>query len=171
MSTRGGIGRLTSQKPIAFRAVYHHFDSYPTGLGKNLWNLYNNFFKKDLKAMLKVLTKDHNAWSTIQGDFTKEIGYGKDGPQCYCHGDRSEKNKPITEKTASGCGCEWVYAFETVDGEDLMHVLSSYCDPEGKCVGQKMIGMFGCGDEKAVWRDVAIINLNEIEPIWEAIEV
>jgi len=52
MATRGVIARKTED---GFEGRYHHFDSYPTGLGETLFDLYNGHFKKDLTAMLKYL--------------------------------------------------------------------------------------------------------------------
>ena len=64
MSTRGAIATIS--KPEGFKGVYHHWDSYPTGLGATLYRLYNGHFQKDLPAMLKALINDHPAgWSTI----------------------------------------------------------------------------------------------------------
>jgi hypothetical protein len=230
MSTRGSIGRWVGGNPVRFFSVYHHWDSYPSGLGKTLWDLYHGYFKEDLEAMLKVLIDDHPAgWSSINGaDFNLPAGYsewpnqdtlcescGKEdwrhykqyykgkkerlparkhwnptndvlvlghspvhssenepaaGPKCFCHGGRSEKGSVVTEENASGMGCEWVYAFDVKGGKRLMHILSSYCDPKGEFAGEKMIGAFGCGDPKAIWKDVEVVDLYGKEPNWKSIE-
>ena len=164
MSTRGAIAVITDAKKGNFEGVYHHWDSYPSGLGATLFHLRNGHFRKNTKAMLKVLIKDHNAWSTInEADFTKEPGYGNESaPQCYCHGQRSEKNKPVTQKSASACGCEYVYGFDK--GGDTMIILSSY-----RKDGGKMIGAFGCGDPKATWKPIAVVDLDGEEPDWKKI--
>jgi len=187
MSTRGAIVRLTNGALGAaeFKGVYHHWDSYPTGLGRTLWHLFQEHFKFDLDAMLKTLIDDHPAgWSTIVGaDFMQVPGCGypegstqeqidkwreKPHPQCYCHGARSEEAWEVTEKNASASGVEWVYAFSPGEGggSPMMTIFSSYCAD-----GSKMIGMFGMGDEKASWRRVAEIALLQLpEPDWAAIE-
>jgi hypothetical protein len=102
MSTRGAIARKTSNgkpgEPQTFVGRHHHWDSYPSGLGKALWGLYHGHFQRDLQAMLTVLVDDHPAgWSTICGkDVTKAPGFHEGlgdtttNPLCYCHGDRSE---------------------------------------------------------------------------------
>jgi len=172
MSTRGAIGRITSKEgePITFSCRYHHWDSNPESLGQTLFKLFKGHFKRDINAMLKMLIDDHPAgWSTINdADFALPAGYkniGKDDskpPQCYCHGDRKEKGHVITEKNASECGCEYIYAF-TPDGKTMM-ILSSYCDD-----GAKMIGFFGQGDPDAKWYVIGELNLNGKAPKnWEA---
>lgn len=77
MSTRSAIARLTGREPLAFEGRYHHWDGYPTGLGRALWTLYHGHFQRDLSAMLEVLIDRHPAgWSTIIGaDFTREPGF------------------------------------------------------------------------------------------------
>jgi hypothetical protein len=74
MSTRGVIAR---QNGTGFTGVYHHWGSYPEGLGKTLWELWHGDFKQDTGAMLKALIDEHPAgWSTICGkDFALPIGY------------------------------------------------------------------------------------------------
>jgi hypothetical protein len=171
MSTRGVIARATQN---GFRGVYHHWDSYPEGLGKTLWDLWHDRFNRDTKAMLETLIDQHPAgWSTIvDADFSLPIGYVKfdfssdqlpRNPQCYCHGDRHEPPVKVTQRNASGMGCEYAYVFN--EKTDTMTILSSFCDD-----GKKMIGLFGCGDPKAIWKPIAIIDLNEPnEPDWKQI--
>ena len=63
MGTRGIIARGTVKE---FKGVYHHWDSYPEGLGRALYDAYHGYFKRDLQAMLKFLIDDHpGGWSTI----------------------------------------------------------------------------------------------------------
>jgi len=182
MATRGAIARLTHVLPAKWAGRYHHWDSYPSGLGATLWNLYHGHFNRDLNQMLKVLIDDHPAgWSSLNAcDFAQEPGFiepldsthegeSASRPQCYCHGERQEEGWLVTDGNASGSGCEWAYAFTsatTTDGQyhHTMLVLSSYT-PHGK-----MIGMFGQGDPKALWPVVAVVNLNGAEPEWERIE-
>ena len=169
MSTRGAIARVNGD---GFKGVYHHWDSYPSGLGASLMNLYQGHFNRDLEKMLKELIDNHPAgWSTINdADFRLAPRYveiskkdvtsdGKRGPECYCHGDRHEETQVVTEKNAADIGCEWVYAF---NDKNQMVVLSSYNED-----GKKMIGMFGMGNPDARWCVKAIIDLDGTEPDWE----
>lgn len=163
MSTRGAIVR--SKGNGKFIGVYHHWDSYPSGLGATLFRIRNGHFKGDTNAMLKVLIDEHTAWSTIvNANFAMVPAYSERGdqPKCYCHGERSDENTLITHKDASSCGCEWVYSFSK-DGK-FMYVLSSY-----RRNGHKMIGMFGLGDPKSVWSMIAKVDLNGKEPLWDEI--
>lgn len=79
MSTRGMIARLAPDGSKI--GTYHHFDSYPSGLGQALHRLYNREvaeggFGKDLIYMHRVLLEEHPAgWSNITGR------WGMDGPE------------------------------------------------------------------------------------------
>lgn len=122
MSTRGAIVRVTGDN--TFTGVYHHWDSYPDGLGKTLWDLYHGHFNKNIDAMLKVLIDEHPAgWSTINNkDFNYPAGFNeqdKDStpernnrPLCYCHGDRHEYASVVNEKNIRNSWVEYAYAFK-----------------------------------------------------------
>lgn len=177
MSTRGCIARATGD---GFQGRYHHWDSYPNGLGRSLWYLYRTYFKYDLNRMLKTLIDEHPAgWSTIvDKDFRLPPGWvnvtGTEAddspvrrarPQCFCHGERHENAQLVTMKNASGAGIEWVYAFNQ---KNQMLVLASFVREK---TGTKMIGIAGMGAPDAVWKIMATIALdNEDEPDWKGIE-
>lgn len=229
MGTRGAIARPTAAG--GFEGRYHHWDSYPTGLGRSLFDVRKRFFGGDTEAMLKYLIDDHPAgWSSICGaDLTVEPGFneqvggfgasciecGKDGnahlcqtfgpdkhaeiglpypcgatyadhlrhhhvpdaaavaaerarPNCYCHGDRAEKEWLVTRESASGSGVEYAYVIEGSE----MKILASFTDIGSETGEQteKMIGFFGMGDDKAGWAAIAIVDLDGPEPDWEAIK-
>jgi hypothetical protein len=172
MSTRGCIARLQSRNPLEFSGVYHHWDSYPSGLGQALFLLRKMEFGGDTDAMLKALIDEHPAgWSTVVGStFSKTPGYrARDAaateddaaPQCYCHGARHESGWVVTHQNAAGSGIEFAYVF---DGATML-VLGSY-----RADGEKMVGMFGCGDEHATWRVIADVDLDGAAPDWEALD-
>jgi hypothetical protein len=89
-------------------------------------------------------------------------------PQCYCHGERSEKGWLCTDKSASGSGCEYAYV---IKGRK-MTVLSSYTDigSEDGTKSQKMIGFFGMGDKSAEWRPIGWVDFDEPEPDWNKMQ-
>lgn len=149
MSTRGAIARPIAESATGgWEGRYHHFDSYPTGLGKTLWALHFGFFDRDIAAMTKYLIDDHPAgWSTINGrDLSLTPGfieYGRkhnhreqDRALCYCHGDRSEEHDNLircdgvacTGSTCDPLFIEWayvlhpegmsIYTMDKVAGED-----------------------------------------------------
>lgn len=86
VSTHGAIVRITHD---GFIGRYHHFDSYPAGLGKYLWITCHKYFRGDPEAMLKVLIDEHpGGWSTIiNGKFSRDLINRESGysPECYCH--------------------------------------------------------------------------------------
>lgn len=195
MSTRGVIARLEGAHPPQFCGVYHHWDSYPSGLGHTLWKLYHEQFERNLKVLTQVLLDEHPAgWSTINGaDFSLAAGFielmSGSGPaenhsaaatrgesvheqsqglcpECYCHGDRAEAAWQVTEQNAAGSGCEWAYAFFSGDTpEHDIMLVLSSFQPSGR----KMIGYFGQGDPQSVWAVVAVVGLQGQEPDWEAL--
>jgi len=173
MSTRGCIARLRRRAPLEFNGVYHHWDSYPSGLGRTLFRIRRRDFKNDTDAMLNVLIDRHAAgWSTIVGcDFSLTPGFrtpcpagaaaGNEAerPECYCHGGRNEKAWTVTHANAAGSGIEYAYVF---DGATML-VLGSFCPN-----GSKMLGMFGMGDPDAAWSIIAEVDLDGPEPDWRA---
>ncbi len=187
MSTPGTIARLSGLAPLHFYGRYHHWESYPSGLGRALRSLYHGHFQCDLGALLRVLLDEHPAgWSSIVGaDFdllpATEGGAAASQehlppgasqgfmPVCYCHGygERTEPDWEVTQANASWSGCEWAYAFVTAPRpeHEVMLVLSSYLRS-----GQKMVGSFGEGDSAALWAIVALVALNGAEPDWEGLD-
>ena len=162
MSTHGVIGFGTG--PDVWLGRYHHFDSYPQGLGKALWDAIHGHFAGDVEAAKEVLFWRHKAgWSTIVTtsadgesltccDFSRAPGWHHphDGitPMCYCHGERAEGPELYTSASEPpGWGC-WAYIFE-----------------EG---GSRMWVLFAA-DPRAGWREVAEVNLDGPEPDWRAL--
>ncbi len=116
MGTRGCIARRTED---GFEGRYHHFDSYPEGLGYTLHEIRNGYFGGDTAAMLRFLLDDHTAgWSSINGaDFSEPPGYEEggfktNGPHCYCHGGRRDDEMVIRSDPAKQLdGLEYLYLF------------------------------------------------------------
>jgi hypothetical protein len=129
----------TSDGGKTFRGVYHHWDSYPAGLGKTLFHL----LRKDPEKLRLLIDEHPKGWSTINKDWDLEpIDTRREnkptpcGPEFYGKGDTEFE---CTERNATESGCEYAYAFE----DRTMYVLSSYRED-----GDKMIGMFGMGDPR-----------------------
>jgi len=196
MATRGAIARLTNVLPLQWSGRYHHWDSYPDGLGRELWKLYQGHFGRDLDRMLRDLLDEHPAgWSNLSSfgaslDLERGLANalttgdpvdtpGASGPNCYCHGERQEEAWEVNQGNASGSGVEWVYVFTSSYAAAL-----DASDPIGKATrqdamlilssytpsGRKAIGMFGMGDPKAHWRLAAVVDLKGPEPDWNAIQ-
>lgn len=154
---------------MEFRGVYHHWDSYPSGLGRALFRIKNERFRIGVEPMLKMLIDEHPAgWSTVVDKrFDPSPGAGcmetpkDDEPRCYCHGTRHEQGWAVTHDNASASGVEYAYVF---DGSKML-VVGSYCRD-----GAKMIGMFGSGDENAQWAVIAEVDLDGKEPDWDALD-
>lgn len=143
MATRGCIARKTNS---GFTGVYHHWDSYPSELGKTLYSLYNGHFNKNIDNMLSFLIDGHPAgWSSVNDcDFNFPAGFGGDGPQCYCHGERAEEEDFLDENILDEelhRGIEYIYIFN----KENMEIITT----------EKIIK----------------INLNEPEPNWSDLEI
>jgi hypothetical protein len=103
-----------------WRGRYHHFDSYPTGLGVALQYCLRHF-NGDIEKMLEYLIDQHPAgWSTIVGaDFTLPAGFRTfmdwqdlarpHQPLCYCHGERNEPEFTITNEDDTDTEFAYVY--------------------------------------------------------------
>jgi hypothetical protein len=120
MATRGVIARSYDGK--TWRGRYHHFDSYPTGLGVALQDCLR-YFNGDIEKMLEYLIDQHPAgWSTILGsDFGLPAGFKTfrsveewpvpHQPLCYCHGERNEQEFTITNEDDTDTEFAYVYDF------------------------------------------------------------
>ncbi|MDQ6662312.1 MAG: hypothetical protein M3Z24_15275, partial [Chloroflexota bacterium] len=114
-------GIIARKRPHGWAGVYHHWDSYPSGLGRMLYELYHGQFHNDVHAMMHYLIDEHPAgWSTIvDQDFALQPGYAdatrseqeQRRPQCYCHGDRHEKGMVLTDATTD-TDCEFAYVID-----------------------------------------------------------
>jgi len=147
MSTRSIIARATGEG--TFQGVYHHWDGYPTGLGKYLTEILTGQFASDLPLMLHALIDEHPAgWSTIlHKDFTLSPGYtwekathpSCEGPsdaeyrsamEAYrampdvrrpqCYCHGERSEEAQVISERDDCGAEWAYVFD--EDERVMHV-------------------------------------------------
>lgn len=178
MSTRSCIARI---KGDGFAGVYHHWDGYPTVLGTTLYQMAQRFRSHEpesggVAGMLRLLIDQHPAgWSTINGaDWSQEPGMREEGfdngkgPECYCHGGRSEEGQLVTH--ADDMGMEWAYVFDE-------RALTMAVVERVRLEGEHAVGMFGTlganpetGEREDTWAIRAVVQLEGPEPDWSRIE-
>ena len=149
MATRGAIFRKRGDELVG---RYHHWDSYPEGLGATLFE-WAREFGWDLERMMEFLIDRHPAgWSTIvmRKPFAP-IGYGVEvGPECYCHGVRHDPPHELHSlDDAASCGAEWAYVIDP--GAAVMEVWKRTWDD----------------DDEWSWKLVATVSLVGPEPDWK----
>lgn len=177
MATRAAIARLLTREPLRWEGVYHHWDGYPTCLGRFIFESVRGQFQGDVAAFLEYALSHDGGWShiypsaVIESDPAAPEGYryGAEAPQCYCHGYFAQRDAVLPGSKAGwleGCSChqlgedapcdplfiEWVYALDP-EGR-VMAVLASTRGKDGHC-------------QHAL---KAIVPLDGPEPDWEAIE-
>ena len=173
MSTRGVIARRVGEGK--FEGRYHHWDSYPTGLGEGLQQMYRSL-GGDVERMKTILLDEHTAgWSTIcDKDWSLEPGYVEnphydpatrkyddERPNCYCHGDRSEQGQAFEDlMDPDDIFLEWAYVF--TEGSKLL-VLKGQVDKWYPHLADKRYA------EAPAWALVAEVDLSQ-ESDWAAIE-
>lgn len=114
MATRGIIARETAGG--GWEGRFHHFDSYPSGLGETLLDWYFGYFGRDGERLCRFLIDEHTAWrSIVNRDPSAGIDFGwatDDRPQCFCHGPEAEHADMWTqEHRAEMASIDYVYVF------------------------------------------------------------
>ena len=177
MSTRSAIARIQGD---GWKGVYHHWDGYPTSLGETLFKRAQQIPVTD---MLRFLIDEHPAgWSTINScDWEaapgfKEEGFTSEGPECYCHGGRSEETASVTHE--DDMGMEWAYVFD--EQAKTMAVLERvYPAGDGAKIpaDSHATGFFGTlgvdpdtQERDDAWVIRTVVPLDGPEPNWEQIE-
>ncbi len=181
MSTRSIIARATGEG--TFKGVYHHWDGYPTGLGKYLTEIFAGPFANDLPRMLRTLIDEHPAgWSTIvHKDFTLTPGYTLEkvkSPSCdglsdaeyhaaieayrampdvrrpQCYCHGKRQEQAQTFTEGDDTDAEWAYVFD--EDERVLHVCNRAKHPDSG---------------EYYWNDVERVELdNASETNWTHIE-
>ena len=148
MSTRSIIARKTDE---GFIGTYHHWDGYPSGVGR----LVAEGFKKGGWEYLNDVLS--HSWSAL---FNNE---------CHCCGTMSDGRReeifPYTHET--DCGAEFAYVFEH-DNEketDFMHI---YQKKDGE--GRHVVEFFGLTSDSGEWSVSKTIDLNLPLPNFEKIQ-
>jgi len=154
MATRGIIA---IQNKTGFKGGYHHWDSYPTGLGEYLFDT----FQQEGWAIVERGTQ--HTWSSLSSD------------ECHCCGTmsdgRTEKFRAADDKT--DCGAEYAYAFQHESWTDNSgekhdtHYMHIYGKQSG---GKQVIEMFGMTTPNSEWALIASIDLNGSKPDFKKIE-
>lgn len=183
MSTRGVIARKTAKGWIG---VYHHFDSYPAGLGAEMWKLIHKEFKNDISTFLKFAIDEHpGGWSNITATVILEENalIVTDKGYCYCHGPNAKHHdsasslivypecvKDPQEKYFKCLFLEWVYI---IDPKTLkMEIWNHYDTGEPILIRgtNEQNQKFEYESTQYDWLPIAIVDLNGAEPNWSKIE-
>jgi len=153
MATRGCIAVGTMD---SWKGVYNHIDSYPSGLGKQLWNILDGVYKKNLHKFAKELIKK-KSWIAIT--------------------DQTIEHPPddmMTHEEADPLFIEWVYI---VDPEKRLltimarNIDKSYVGKEPtENIKVEKNGWWNYGHVKCRHDMIIQLDINGKEPDWEALE-
>lgn len=141
MSTRGAVGIGNKKK---WRAVYNHWDSYPTGLGKEVWKRIKKVGLKNFSSELlkyrdwreylnegiceycgKKVGQPHSIGSEIFMA-KKKPGYYPDTEIKHHKHSKSGKGDQITTEDADPLFIEWIYIIEVK--KRMFHVFMNKSD-------------------------------------------
>lgn len=139
MGTRSVIGYPTE---TGFEGYYVHFDGYPSGVGAEVFALFNKLGESGFKTFLELYPEGFSSFP--ESPYTVE----------------PNEIELINQTSAVEAGCEYAYVLKG----HLLHIYSAYS--EG---GRKMIGMFGQGDRNAHWNLVSIVDMTKPAPDWETL--
>lgn len=106
MSTRGCVAVGV---PLKWEGLYNHCDSYPAGLGVDLWDILRH--QRDLKDFCSRLLR-HDSWA---GFLAGELGTGYDASLNANH---------ITSENPDPLFIEWVYIIDPERG--MLHVMRNH---------------------------------------------
>jgi hypothetical protein len=158
MSTRCVIARVIGPEQFGdIGGRFHCEDGYPSGVGKQLWKLYHEFFNGDMEAMQSVLLDEHPAgWYSIIRDWSEPIGFSVvgtgEGPQCFCHGEAKLPGHLFNAYLSVRARCEFIYILITnpYDGLDIARLVYQGDDVE--------------------WLTAGHVAFTAAEPNWEAFD-
>jgi len=158
MSTRAIIAR--SLPDGEWEGAYHHWDGYPSGLGKTLWDMLHGgsgeagaLVFDSVEQLLSYVIDEHPAgWShlyparVLVKDSESPSGWDfsdEQRPECYCHGyfgerddvkpDRSHLHSPAKFKTRReryNAALFWEYIYIFERDHKTLTILANYCTGE-----------------------------------------
>jgi hypothetical protein len=139
MGTRSIIGYPTES---GFEGYYVHYDGYPSGVGAEVYALFNDLGQERFNKFLECNPDG--------------FSYFPRSPYAY-----EPSQIELTDHVqALESGCEYAYILNG----NLIHIYSAYSEGGGK-----MIGMFGQGDRNAHWNLVFIVDMRKPVPDWETL--
>lgn len=187
MSTRAVIARQTSD---GWEGVYHHFDGYPTALGRELFDAFHSEYGGDIERFLSEVIEAHpGGWShfipAIPADLWDAYREASDPEaffkkhairECYCHSPRlasrdgsyTPDGRITYDPSADGAGdLEWAYCFN-FGSMTVFQALPS----DVRRLGDS--SQVASGDiyqlRPHAWQVIAIVSLRGPEPDWSVLE-
>lgn len=164
MSTRACIAYPSKSKK--WEGVFSHWDGYPSGLGKDIWDILHEKFignkgkfgvmnsgdeTNAIEAFIQIYIKGHlGGWSSF-------------GRECYCHSPefimRDGKGKNIIDgKKGDPLFIEYVYILDAKKKEMIILTSKDYSDNPEYRIGERL-------DEEKAKAEKEIVGTNE----WGAI--
>lgn len=115
MGTRCLVGKLNEDNTITF--IYVHYDGYPTGVGKILFEHYTKIENVnellnlgDLSSLGPIPTSCPNVWDNIPGDYQGCVAYSDRGED-NCDAQTCD-NKEVYFDCARNCWVDYVYLYK-----------------------------------------------------------
>lgn len=170
MATSAVIARRAGD---GWAGVYHHWDGYPSGLGRTLWLLLWEEFRGDVEGLLRFVIDDHpGGWSHLKpGPVVRRSPDGEDvldgdaaERQCYCHGYFAERDGYVPARYA-GCSCGDLGTDADCDPLTIRWVY--VLDPKARSLA--VLRSTGSGARRR-HREVARLLLDGPEPDWQALD-
>lgn len=197
MSTRGCVAVKQQQ---GFKGVYNHYDSYPEGLGKDIWDYLQNEMKTTpLAKITKQLLKYDDWRNFLNGgicEYCGKVGKGHphsiSGEICiepYTNEQVKQNVKDtefpdpkskyhshgkladkITEKDVPDNWLEWIYVIDVKNRS--LELYNTYSNEDGEALKKIMVkgNIENFKPASKKLNLVAVVNLDKPEPKWDKIE-
>ncbi len=158
MATRAAIARLIAAEPPRWEGVYHHWDGYPSYLGRWLFLTVRETFGGNAAAFLRFALSHRGGWSHI---YPAELPQGGYLPECYCH-SRGEGASMMLQ----GCSCHEQGGEASCDPIFIEYVYA--IDPARRMMAilESTVGK----EEQPRHVLLAAVPLDGPEPDWQALQ-